>query len=214
LRKSYSCLQISLLQIPFGLVAAGHRRREDQMPNSSYDVIRDVGETLRSVLEDAIRDTLEVSVKLEAPKKIEETGDQNTLYVFLYRIEENADLKNLPPLTSNGNVVRRQPFDLHFMLTPNSKEEKDALRLLGRAMQALLEKSILLGADLQGSRDGTAEQLRISMNPLTQETITQIWQALEAPMRIAAFYLVTPVFIESEPQPEAERVREREARAF
>jgi hypothetical protein len=100
------------------------------------------------------------------------------------------------------------------MLTPNSKEEKDALRMLGRAMQVLFEKSILLGADLQGCLDGTAEQLRISMNPLTQETITQIWQALEAPMRIAAFYLVTPVFIESEPQPEAERVRQREARAF
>jgi hypothetical protein len=184
------------------------------MPNSSYDVFRDVGETLRSVLEDAIKNTLEISVKLGEPKKIEEAGEKNTLYVFLYRIEENADLKNHPPLTSNANEIRRQPFDLHFMLTPNSKEEKDALRMLGRAMQVLFEKSILLGADLQGCLDGTAEQLRISMNPLTQETITQIWQALEAPMRIAAFYLVTPVFIESEPQPEAERVRQREARAF
>jgi len=131
---------------------------------------------------------------------------------LLYRIVENPDLKNHPPLAQNSHEVRRQAFDLHYMLTPASANEKSALMMLGRAMQILFEKSVLLGADLKGSGlEGTAEQIRITMNPLSQETETQIWQALEVPMRVSVFYLATPVFIDSESLPGAAPVREREA---
>lgn len=189
------------------------------MPHLSYSAIWDVGETLRNLLQMAMDDTFtedanKVTVKLEPPKKIEETDKQNILTVFLYKIVENADLKNHPPAAQNFEKVRKQPFDLHFMLTPNSNDERNMLRMLGRAVQALLDKSILLGADLQGSYlEGTAEQLRVSMSPVSQEIITQIWQALESPMRISVFYLVTPVFIVSEPLPEAGLVLERETSA-
>jgi hypothetical protein len=182
---------------------------------ANFSVLYNVGYTMKNILSEKFKQIEDwkqnpPDVELEAPKKIEGAAIKNKLSVFLYKIVENSDLKNHPPLTINSNELRRQAFDLHYMLTPTGADEKAALRMLGLATKILFEKSVLLGADLKGSGlEGEADQIRITMNPVSQEIVTQIWQALEAPMRISIFYLVTPVFIDSEPLPEEAPIRER-----
>ncbi len=186
---------------------------------ASYTAIADVGETLKKLLQDGMDEVFgtgadRVMVTLDSPKKIED--DSNTenkmLSLFLYRIIENGDLKNQPAYALSSTEIMPKPLivDLHYMITAYGADEDNRSRILGRGMQILYETPILQGAFLQKQLEGTSEQIRITFNPLNQEMIAQIWQAMEVSMRISSFYLVTPVMIESEPVPSAARVKERE----
>ncbi|MCB0258569.1 MAG: DUF4255 domain-containing protein [Calditrichaeota bacterium] len=169
-----------------------------------YAAIADVSETLKKMLQEGLDSTFgvnQVIVTLDSPKKIEEENntENKLLSVFLYKVLENSDLKNRPAAVSNSNVKKPTPlsFDLYYMLTPYGADEDNKLKILGRAAQIMYDNAILQGSLLQKKYSGTPEQLKISFTPLTQESIVQTWQALEASMRVAVYYLVTPVEIES-----------------
>lgn len=183
---------------------------------ADHQAIAHLGISLRNLLQAEMNETFQgtnhVTVTLDSPKKIEEdqAGDKR-LSVFLFKILENADLKNRPFTVVNANESRRNPLtlDLCYMLTPYGADEVDNAAILGRAMQILYQHAMLAGTNLQRSLAGLAEQFRISMTPMSQEIVTQVWQALQVAARISVFYLVTPVLIELAPQPGAERVKER-----
>lgn len=181
-----------------------------------FNAIADVGETLKERLQSGMDDAFgagDVTVTLDSPKKIEDDAQTETkrLSVYLYRIMENADLKNQPPYALNSSQVKPTPltFDLYYMITAYGIDEYNKLRIFGRATQVMYENAILQGIALQRQLAGSAEQIRISMTPLTHEVTSQIWQAMVASMRLSAFYLVTPVSIEPATIPSAGRVKER-----
>jgi len=196
-----------------------------------------VSETIRFLLEKRIKEKFtDITVSLDSPKKIEENSktDKNLISVYLYRVSENEAMKNNPALILNKDKSKPAPLalDLYFMITPYGIDENNKLAFLGRTMQILYDNSVLKGTILKdasiikltGSTPdsniiddtnnlvGSTKELRITYNPLTQETITQIWQALEVPMRLAVFYLVTPVEIESTLEIEGKRIIERALR--
>jgi len=193
---------------------------------SEFTVISDIGETLKKLLQDGMNVYFKeeegngVIVTLDSPKKIEDDSHTEAKYLsfFLYKILENADLKNRPPFSNNSDAEKPAPLtcDLHYILTAYGKDENDKLTIMGCAMQILYDTAILQGTILQDAETtppynlkGSSEQIKISLNPLTQETITQIWQALEVTMRLSAFYLITPVEIDSTRELEVKRVKER-----
>lgn len=182
-----------------------------------YNAIADVGETLKERLQSGLDEVFgagDVTVTLDSPRKIEDDAQTETkrLSVYLYSIIENADLKNQPPYAINSSQLKPTPltFDLFYMITAYGIDEYNKLRIFGRATQIMYENAILQGITLQKQLAGSAEQLRVSMTPLTHDVTSQIWQGLAASMRVAAFYLVTPVTIEPAAIRSAGRVKERE----
>lgn len=186
---------------------------------AGFAAIADIGETLKKLLQEGMDATFgagvgKVTVTLDSPKKIEDDNhtEDRLLSFFLYRVIENGDMKNLPPVAVSSTEIKPKPLtvDLNYMMTAYGADEDNRSRILGRGMQILYENPILQGAILQKNLEGTSEQVHISLTPLNQELIAQVWQAMEVSMRVSAFYLVTPVMIESEALPSAARVKERE----
>lgn len=183
---------------------------------AGFTAIADIGQTLRVLLEDDLKAELglnNLTVTLESPKTIAKNnqGQNNLLSVFLYRILENADLRNRQPVTIDVSTEQPTPlaYDLYYMLTPYGTNEETRHRIIGRAVQFLYENAILQGSLLRGGLEGSIDKIRISYLPLSQDAVSQIWQALTVATQLSAFYLVTPVFIESEEVATAARVRER-----
>lgn len=202
--------------------------------DTSFTTIADISETIRNLLEVKLKEKFsEITVSLDSPKKIEDEKQttSNLLSVYLYRISENSDLKNQPAVIVDKDKTKPAPLslDLNYMITPYGLDEKNKLAFLGCAMQILYDNPVLSGMVLKDAdiiktiesppgsniiKDtdnlrGSSKQIKISYNPLTQETITQIWQALEASMRISVFYLVTPIEINSTRAISGKRIIER-----
>jgi len=183
---------------------------------ATHTSIADVGETLKKILQDGLNETFgnnEIAVTLDSPKKIEEDSQTRNklLSIFLYKVLENPDLKNQPFRAPNLNDFQPPPLtlDLCYMITAYGTDETIKSRILGRAMQIMYDHPLLQGADLTGGLEGTAGQIKVSLNPLSQELIVQVWQALEASMRVSVFYLATPAVIDSTRKISTARVRER-----
>ena len=195
---------------------------------AGFSAIADVGETLRRLLETDLQNALGLSppgpgpgppgpstltVTLRSPKVIEDDGQAQTnqLSIFLYRVLENPDLRNRPPFAVSMTSEQPTPLalDLCYMLTAYSGDEQTRHRILGRAMQFMHENAVLQGAVLQGQLSGTVERIRITAQQLTQDVVSQVWQAIAVSMQVSAFYLVTPILIEPAEEPTAPRVRER-----
>jgi hypothetical protein len=132
--------------------------------------------------------------------------------LFLYRVSENATLRNqdlggAAPPASYG----RPPLslDLHYLLHPVPVQASDDLaahRLLGDAMLALHQVPIITpelrrstpptDPILDASLIGDVEHLRVSLAPATLDDLTKLWGATTAPIRVSAAYTVTVVRLE------------------
>lgn len=172
---------------------------------AGYEAIADVAESLKRYLQLGMNDvfgetTNAVEVTLDSPKKIEEDGrtESRLLSLYLFKITQNTFLRNQPPAPLNATQLRPRPLvvDLSMMITPYGASEDNRLRILGRAIQLLDVDPILSGTDLQRTLSGSLEQIVITHQPVTQDLISQVWQALELSMRLGAFYLVAPVTLE------------------
>lgn len=201
---------------------------------SEFTTFADLGYTLQQLLQNGLDEVFGlgiVTVTQDSPKTIEDESrsKNNLLSIYLYKIIENSDLKNHPSYEINTNNFAPAPLacDLYYMITAYGKDEKNKLAILGRTMQILYDSSILQGSILEDASDlprpgekasppnnngnlkGSSEQIKVTITPLTQETITQIWQAMEITMRVAIFYIVTPVKIDSTRTLEVKRASER-----
>jgi hypothetical protein len=123
--------------------------------------------------------------------------------LFLYKIDENASLKNmdLPGRTSAG-AYGRPPLalDLHYLMTAYGDNEEDhvaAQEILGDAMRVLHDNGVVLGVVLDPVLRDEFENVKLYLEPLSLEELSKIWSALTLPMRLSSCYRVTVVQIES-----------------
>lgn len=184
-----------------------------------HNVIADVGDALVRLLKLGMQEAFPTDppeITLKSPSEISEDGDtgDRQLSLFLYRIVEDPDLKNLPESVTDPLEQRRLPLPLHlhYLVTPYSKDKADEHRILGRAMQVLHDHGVLGEAELATDKGGLAEaheQLRVTLHPLDVETTSQVWNSLSVPYRLSICYQVTPALIESEREEVRTRVTER-----
>lgn len=146
-----------------------------------------------------------VSVHVSSPTEMREDGDEPALSVWLYRVTRNQYLLNHPPARTSPTTVERHPLpvNLHYLITPFAAEVTDKQDLLGRVLQTFNDHPILRGEDLDsGLGEGVAE-LRVSLEMLSLEDLTRVWNALEEPYQLSVTYevRVAPIDSAHEPRP-------------
>jgi hypothetical protein len=185
-----------------------------------YRAIADVGETLITLLRDNMSDLVNPdSIVLLSPAEVDDQSIRLTL--FLYSVMENPHMKNQEMRTLSPTELAYLPLtlDLYYLLTayastqiPDRTEQTlEQHRILGRAMRIFYDNAILGGTILQGSLEGTSEELRIVLNPISLDDLTKIWSAFqEVGYRLSVSYLVTPTNIDSTRDMSMQRVVSKE----
>jgi hypothetical protein len=179
---------------------------------SEGSVIETVSEIMISLLERELKKPPSggFSVTLKSPVEEMENEDTQRVNLFLYRILENAELRNQPWIREGNNRLRYPPLflNLHYLLTPYAKTQKEVHRIMSDSMRVFHDYS---NQDLSVG-DKPAHQLRIVLEPLSIEDIFKIWRALKRPYRLSVSYCVQVARIDSKKDKKVEPVKERDIR--
>jgi hypothetical protein len=135
------------------------------------------------------------------------------LSAYLYHVGVDKFLRNSPvvypvaPVVGPGVAPRRVPpnpaqplpLELYYLITAFSShsyiEEQQAMSI---ALKCLHENSILTAIVPAGDRP---QELTITMEMLSVDELSRFWQATTKPIRLAAAYRVSVVFLEPPPPP-------------
>ena len=181
--------------------------------------LSDITQTLIWVLEtgipalDAWPVAVTSSVSPLPPDRLVDAGTDLGLY--LYHVAEDAHYKNPAP-EGGGPANRPLALNLYYQLTAQvGTVEADAFRaqlLMGAAVRVLhdfplivdgttlvdsagVEHSVLSQRGLQGR----GNRIRVTLRPVPVDDAVDYWTAGDAPLRLAAYYQVSVILLESEP---------------
>jgi Pvc16 N-terminal domain len=111
-------------------------------------------------------------------------------------------LNTRPTRTSSNQLVGPPiPINLYYLITPMQEDPEIQQTVLGKVLQVFNDHAILRGSDLQASLQGSTEELRLMLETLTLEELTQVWYSLQEPYQLSVSYLVQVVTIESALEP-------------
>ena len=181
-----------------------------------YTSVADVSESLTSVIRAemladaslASKFTSADSITLEPPTDTAGGLGSAALSVYLYRVLEDAYLKNQNAVIGKGGAVRRTPLSLNlsYLITPLVSDPRDQQILLGKVMQILYDRPVLEGGDLAGGLAGSGEQIRTVFNPVSLEETARVWQALETAYRLSICYTLRVALVDSTVEQGMQRV--------
>ena len=183
---------------------------------SDFQAIGAVSATLQKLLKDRMElpvnvPNVQVTVSTPAPDQGNgQSLDDPRVNLFLYKVTENGSLKNQEiPGQGHPGSYGHPPLslDLHYLLTAygaKAESEVDVVNetlaqyLLGSAMRVLHDNPVLNDESiLDESLHDAFEQVKISLDPLNLEALSDVWSALTLPYRLSAAYSVSVVQIES-----------------
>lgn len=127
--------------------------------------------------------------------------------LFLYQVGEHEQLKNQEfPAGGTTSQPSTPPLSLtlQYLLTAYSEKREmenkadPAQRWLGDAMRVFHDYSVI-AEDLprHDGLKGQYEEIKISLDPISMEQMTEIWTAFTVPYRLSAAYSVSVVQIDS-----------------
>jgi hypothetical protein len=163
----------------------------------------------------SIRNLLDAGLNADVPgtkvttrppdKARDNSGNQVNL--FLYQTLPNAAWRNID-LTGPNPLGTPGPsplaLNLHYVISTYGRNEDDhepmSHHLLGRVMQILHDHPVLTLAELQDAIPGTdlqqqGERVRISLQPISLEETSKLWNIFQTPYRISVTYEVSVVLI-------------------
>ena len=168
----------------------------------SATVFRDVSNSLKDLLE-TISELQNDRVLLESPANMPQSGVW--LSLFLYRLEEDYNLRNLFPTHTSGESgplkVHQPPkaYILEYMMVPYGKPDS-VLIVADKIKRLLTEVPVLRGKHLQGRLRASGNE-SISLIPVypPMEKVHNIWMGfIQKPYRLSLFYNAIPVMVPSE----------------
>jgi hypothetical protein len=172
-----------------------------------YTVVAEAGQTLVQLIWNAISAdpnlvsliNSESLISLESPAEHLDNNDGALLSVYLYRISEDAFMKNRQPVEGPGGLQRRtpMPLDLYYLITPLLTDAFDRQVVLGKIMQVLYDRPTLEGPDLVGSLTTAGDVLRVVFNPVPLNEVALVWQALEIPYMLCVSYVMRVALLSS-----------------
>nr|WP_246429053.1 DUF4255 domain-containing protein [Pseudoxanthomonas broegbernensis] len=173
----------------------------------SGQVVRWVSESLRNLVREHIPLlSSESAVVFDSPAEIEAVGE-NKLSLFLYQIEHNTWLRNLPPGLSRRQQqpprveVAPPPMavDLVYAMVPYAKSASIELVLANELMRLFHNAPVLRGPLLHpGLRKSGNEHIEIVPRDASIDTLRDLWAGFGGkPYKLTKLYLASPVRIPS-----------------
>jgi hypothetical protein len=164
-----------------------------------------VGQTVLGLLADNIpnSDFPNAGFKLYQPLDFQSPMDEG-ISLFLYRVEINAGLRNMPNQVGLDGIARRAPLplDLHYLLTVWAKDVIRQQRILGRVMQTLADSPVLsaerlnnIGPEQDVFRPN--ETVEIIFNSLSLQDVSNLWSAFKVSLPVSIGYIARVVGIDS-----------------
>lgn len=184
---------------------------------STSTAIGMVSESLRSLLVGEMHLAPAVPATVLAP---DEPGGDRRINLFLYKAQENSVLKNLDWQVKRGAPTQLVPpplsLNLFYLLTPyapNDPETGNAMahEILGEAMRVLHEHPIVPPEYLADGLQDAREQIKIILNTLNMDELSQVWHTFTQPFRLSVLYEISVVQLDMLPaseRPMAPRVRQ------
>jgi hypothetical protein len=176
-----------------------------------------VSESLRNLLIGEMFVKPAVPVTILAP---DESGGDRRINLFLYKVHENAALKNMDWQVKRGEPDLLVPpplsLNLFYLMTayaPNDPQigNSTAHEILGDAMRVFYENAIVpQGYLVEGLKDAR-EWLKIMLNSLDLEELSRVWSTFTQPFRLSVLYEVSVVQLDMLSKSEramAKRVRQ------
>jgi hypothetical protein len=150
----------------------------------------------------------DAQVSTKSPDKARDPQESyNQVNVFLYQVEYNAALRNMPmpgAVKSGESAVPPVALVLNYLLTFYGRSADDVLahRLLGRTLSILNDNSHLAAADIDAAMPGSdlARQIeRVRLTPMTMSTeeMSRLWTAFQTQYRTSVAYQASVVLIDS-----------------
>lgn len=186
-----------------------------------YQALHATSQTLSGYLEDQIKadpflfgagrpfKDRGMHVLLNTPQEMVENNDEG-ISLWLYRVVPDEMRRNDPAQRISPTQSKRPPLPLrlHYLLTPVTTRDHDGdpdteQYLLGKALQVFHSKPFFFGADLRGELAGTAAQLQVTLDAMSLDDITRVWDALEGSYQLAVSYQVGIVDVDSAHEPDA-----------
>ena len=168
------------------------------------------GQAVLGLLADNIPPTEFTNARFELyqPANFQTPMDEG-ISLFLYRVEINAGLRNMPHRTALDGTVRRAPLplDLYYLLTVWAKDAVKQQRVLGLAMRTLEDAPVLSAGRLNNlgpERDVFApgETIEIIFQTLSLQDLSNLWGAFKISPPASVAYVARVVGIDSTVQAE------------
>jgi hypothetical protein len=172
---------------------------------ADFSGIQAVTATLRGLLLERMDEAAALTDVTTSTPRTDDIPDGPWVNLFLYRVVENAELRNqdLPGNTS-PMALGHPPLslDLHYLLTAqglDAEDDRGAHRVLGDAMLTLHDHPVIAKDDpiLDPVLQGEVELLKITFEPVGLEQLSNLWAATTAPYRLSVAYRVTVIQLES-----------------
>jgi hypothetical protein len=167
-----------------------------------------VSASLRNLLIGEMHLSPAIPVTILAP---DEPGGDQRVNLFLYKIEENAFLKNedwtLKPGNSNQLVPPPLSLNLYYLMTPYARNDPQtgnvtAHEILGEAMRVFYENPVIPQDHLETDLKTATEQFRIVYNALDPEELSRLWTTFAQPFRLSVRYQISTVQLDMLPAQE------------
>jgi hypothetical protein len=182
---------------------------------SNPAAIGHVGVSLQALLEGELPAGVEVT--LLAPDEVNGPTDP-TLNLFLYKVQENATLRNMDwqPVRGHPDSLAPPPLslNLHYLMTAYARNSEttgnsEAHKVLGEGMRVLYENRVVPDGYLAPELGDAQEQLKIMLQPVDMDELSRIWSTFQKPYRPSVLYEVAVVQLdmsEARARPMAKRV--------
>ena len=169
---------------------------------SQFEVVRDIGETLKELLKESFKNAgfTTVTVSNDRPKK-DNIKSLPTVNLFLYHLSFSAGYKErtdalVTTYSKDGRLVEYYQdapayLQAHFILSVFGNTPNEENLLLGLIVKTLLENPLLIGDMLKGDSFFPDDQLNIYPNLQADfnESVS-FWRALNEEVRPSLFYHV------------------------
>jgi hypothetical protein len=189
---------------------------------ANWQLIEYASETLRRLLQahiDAALPSGNVLVQVATTTTFHDlkTTSRPFVTLFLYRLVENAELRNSPLRRRPDGSVQRQPMvvELCYLITPwgsrpnttpavDEQACREEHRLLGLILQAFYDHAEIGRSELFEDPDpakprvwGPVDSIQLVMDSLPIEDMYRIWDPGELPYRLSAAYRARVLSLES-----------------